>query len=140
MVPRVLAQVSPPPPPSEVKYRMFCPMGTKICHVIPVDYLGSKAQYIVKYDVVDNTVVAEFHALFLLAIVSGFYAECPHKNMYVTGSLWTKSKFLGLSLGVHFIGNGEGAWEIPCQCDDPVLLCHIFCVFLYSQSTSAGLR
>ena len=45
--------------------------------------------------------------------VSGFYAECPHKNMYVTGSLWTKSKFLGLSLGVHNVGTGE--WAIPSR-------------------------
>ena len=37
--------------------------------------------------------------------VSGFYAECPSKRMYVNGSFWTKSKFLGLSLGVNFIGS-----------------------------------
>lgn len=36
--------------------------------------------------------------------VSGFYAECPTKRMYTTGSIYTKSKFLGLSLGVHNIG------------------------------------
>ncbi len=36
--------------------------------------------------------------------VSGFYAECASKNMYVNGHLWTRSKFLGLSLGVHNIG------------------------------------
>ena len=41
--------------------------------------------------------------------VSGFYAECPSKNMYVSGSIWTKSKFLGLSLGVHNIGSGKTA-------------------------------
>lgn len=27
--------------------------------------------------------------------------------MYVTGYAWTKSRFLGLSLGVHFIGKGQ---------------------------------
>lgn len=37
--------------------------------------------------------------------VSGFYAECPSKRMFVNGSFWTKSKFLGLSLGVNFIGS-----------------------------------
>ena len=36
--------------------------------------------------------------------VTGFYAECPSKRMYVSGSIYTKSKFLGLSLGVHLIG------------------------------------
>ena len=61
-----------------------------------------------------SVVGLNFILLCLLASVSGFYAECPHKNMYVTGSLWTKSKFLGLSLGVHNIGSGELAWAIPC--------------------------
>ena len=42
-----------------------------------------------------------------LIIVSGFYAECPSKNMYVNASVYTKSKFLGLSLGVHNIGSGQ---------------------------------
>ena len=42
-----------------------------------------------------------------IVIVSGFYAECPSKNMYVSGSIWTKSKFLGLSLGVHNVGSGK---------------------------------
>ncbi|CAI8010194.1 Oxysterol-binding protein-related protein 9 [Geodia barretti] len=37
--------------------------------------------------------------------VSGFYAECIPKRMYVNGSIYTKSKFLGLSLGVHHIGS-----------------------------------
>ena len=41
--------------------------------------------------------------------VSAFYAECPTKNMYVTASIWTKSKFLGLSLGVHNIGSGTSS-------------------------------
>ncbi len=38
--------------------------------------------------------------------VSGFYAECASRNMYLSGHLWTRSKFLGLSLGVHNIGTG----------------------------------
>ena len=52
------------------------------------------------------------HALFTCipapsVTVSGFYAECLPKRMYVNGSIYTKSKFLGLSLGVHNIGSGE---------------------------------
>ncbi len=39
--------------------------------------------------------------------VSAFYAEVPTKNMYVTGWIHAKSKFLGLSLGVHQIGLGQ---------------------------------
>jgi hypothetical protein len=33
--------------------------------------------------------------------VSAFYAECVPKRMYVTGSIHTKIKFLGLSVGVY---------------------------------------
>ncbi|XP_003390235.1 PREDICTED: oxysterol-binding protein-related protein 9-like [Amphimedon queenslandica] len=36
--------------------------------------------------------------------ISAFYAECPSKRMFATGSIYTKSKFLGLSLAVHNIG------------------------------------
>lgn len=39
--------------------------------------------------------------------VSAFYAECPSKRMYATGSIYTKSKFLGLSLAVHNIGKSK---------------------------------
>ena len=38
------------------------------------------------------------------SVVSGFYAECPGKKMYCNGYIYTKSRFLGLSLGVHNIG------------------------------------
>lgn len=40
-------------------------------------------------------------------IVSAFYAEYPKNRIYVSGSVYTKSRFLGLSLGVHNIGKGE---------------------------------
>jgi len=40
----------------------------------------------------------------VLLLVSGFYAECPCKKMYCNGYIYTKSRFLGLSLGVHNIG------------------------------------
>uniref|UniRef100_A0A915KGJ6 Oxysterol-binding protein n=1 Tax=Romanomermis culicivorax TaxID=13658 RepID=A0A915KGJ6_ROMCU len=36
--------------------------------------------------------------------VSAFYAEHPIKNVYVNGHIWTKSKFLGLSIAVHNVG------------------------------------
>ena len=39
--------------------------------------------------------------------VSGFYAECLTKRMCLTAYIWTKSRFLGLSLGVHHIGKGQ---------------------------------
>lgn len=36
--------------------------------------------------------------------VSAFYAECYNKRISINGYIWTKSKFLGLSVGVHMIG------------------------------------
>lgn len=36
--------------------------------------------------------------------VSAFYAEHPSKNVYLNGHIWTKSKFLGLSIAVHNVG------------------------------------
>ncbi|KAL5007603.1 hypothetical protein ScPMuIL_016409 [Solemya velum] len=36
--------------------------------------------------------------------VSAFYFECPAKQMSVNASMWTKSKFMGLSIGVQFVG------------------------------------
>ena len=39
--------------------------------------------------------------------VSGFYAECPSKNICFNASIWTKSKFYGMSIGVANYGEGE---------------------------------
>ena len=36
--------------------------------------------------------------------VSAFYAENYGKRVSLDGYIWTKSKFLGLSIGVHMIG------------------------------------
>lgn len=38
--------------------------------------------------------------------VSAFYAECVSKRISFGGFVYTKSKFLGLSVGVHNIGHG----------------------------------
>lgn len=37
--------------------------------------------------------------------IASFYAECPAKHVQIDGCLWTKSRFLGLSVGVHMVGN-----------------------------------
>ncbi|CAF0754488.1 unnamed protein product [Adineta ricciae] len=37
--------------------------------------------------------------------IAAFYAECPSKHIQIDGCLWTKSKFLGLSVAVHMIGD-----------------------------------
>ncbi|XP_076340072.1 oxysterol-binding protein-related protein 11-like isoform X2 [Tachypleus tridentatus] len=36
--------------------------------------------------------------------VSAFYVECPEKRIYMNGHVWTKSKFLGMSIGVNMVG------------------------------------
>lgn len=38
--------------------------------------------------------------------VSGFYAECQERRMCVNTHVWTKSKFMGMSIGVSMIGEG----------------------------------
>lgn len=39
--------------------------------------------------------------------ISAFYAEHPEKQIQCTGFIYTKSAFLGLSIGVHNIGKGS---------------------------------
>ena len=39
--------------------------------------------------------------------ISAFYAECAEKNVCFNAHIWTKSKFLGLSVGVHNVGTGN---------------------------------
>uniref|UniRef100_V9KMA5 Oxysterol-binding protein n=1 Tax=Callorhinchus milii TaxID=7868 RepID=V9KMA5_CALMI len=38
--------------------------------------------------------------------ISAFYAECFAKRIQFNAHIWTKSKFLGMSIGVHNIGQG----------------------------------
>ncbi|XP_069472738.1 oxysterol-binding protein-related protein 11 [Ambystoma mexicanum] len=55
--------------------------------------------------------------------VSGFYAECLERKMCVNAHVWTKSKFMGMSIGVTMIGEGllcllehgeEYTFSLPC--------------------------
>ena len=39
--------------------------------------------------------------------VSAFYAEHYNKQMSINAHIWTKSKFLGLSIGVENVGQGK---------------------------------
>lgn len=48
--------------------------------------------------------------------VSGFYAECPEKRMCVNTHVWTKSKFMGMSIGVSMIGEGQKTSLTLCAC------------------------
>ncbi|KAB5586380.1 hypothetical protein PHYPO_G00000920 [Pangasianodon hypophthalmus] len=38
--------------------------------------------------------------------VSGFYCECKERGMCVNAHVWTKSKFMGMSVGVSMVGEG----------------------------------
>ncbi|XP_047461411.1 oxysterol-binding protein-related protein 10 [Mugil cephalus] len=55
--------------------------------------------------------------------VSGFYCECREKRMCVNAHVWTKSKFMGMSIGVSMLGEGvlcllehdeEYVFTLPC--------------------------
>jgi len=44
--------------------------------------------------------------LFWYISVSAFYAEHKTKKVTLCANVWTKSKFLGLSVAVHHVGQG----------------------------------
>ncbi|XP_038132951.1 oxysterol-binding protein-related protein 10 isoform X2 [Cyprinodon tularosa] len=55
--------------------------------------------------------------------VSGFYCECRERQMCVNAHVWTKSKFMGMSVGVSMVGEGvlcllehdeEYIFTLPC--------------------------
>ncbi|KAM4631151.1 oxysterol-binding protein-related protein 10 isoform 2-T2 [Polymixia lowei] len=55
--------------------------------------------------------------------VSGFYCECSERSMCVNAHVWTKSKFMGMSIGVSMVGEGvlcllehdeEYVFTLPC--------------------------
>lgn len=51
--------------------------------------------------------------------VSGFYCECRERKMCVNAHVWTKSKFMGMSIGVSMVGEGElipqHDSQVPCH-------------------------
>lgn len=49
----------------------------------------------------------ELTVLLPFLVVSAFYAECLSKKIQFNAHIWTKSKFLGMSIGVHNIGQGK---------------------------------
>jgi hypothetical protein len=83
--------------------------------------------------------------------VSAFYAEHRNNKISVDGYIWTKSKFLGLSIGVHMIGqavislldydeeyvvtfpNGYGRYACLCFLRRPVSYCKTFYLELLRQ-------
>lgn len=44
-------------------------------------------------------------------LVSAFYAEHVSKKISFNAHVWTKSKFLGISIGVHNIGKGKQTFK-----------------------------
>ncbi|XP_018610318.1 oxysterol-binding protein-related protein 10 [Scleropages formosus] len=38
--------------------------------------------------------------------ISGFYCECQERHMCINAHVWTKSKFMGMSIGVSMVGEG----------------------------------
>lgn len=39
--------------------------------------------------------------------VSAFYAECEQRGISMTSHIWTRSKFMNMSIGVNNIGEGQ---------------------------------
>ncbi len=64
-----------------------------------------------------------------LLSVSAFYAECHEKRICFNSYIWTKSKFLGLSIGVNMVGQGD-----YCKCyfklKGPKNMPYVFSFFL----------
>lgn len=48
--------------------------------------------------------------------VSGFYCECRERRMCVNAHVWTKSKFMGMSIGVSMVGEGKAAQFLKKLC------------------------
>ncbi|XP_063069509.1 oxysterol-binding protein-related protein 11 [Engraulis encrasicolus] len=83
---------SPPPPPPESSSSSSSRAGTP-----PSSSSGGDDSYLLRF-------VAE--QVSHHPPVSGFYAECPEKNICVNTHVWTKSKFMGMSIGVSMVGEG----------------------------------
>ncbi len=47
--------------------------------------------------------------------VSGFYCECAERGMCVNTHIWTKSKFIGMSVGVSMVGEGGSVFTRRLQ-------------------------
>lgn len=58
--------------------------------------------------------------------VSGFYCECRERRMCVNAHVWTKSKFMGMSVGVSMVGEGE----LVLHDTSALLLCGALLCFL----------
>ena len=56
-----------------------------------------------------STVVGKLTFRAVYFAVSAFYFESPEKQMCMNGSIWTRSKFMGMSIGVAMIGKGESS-------------------------------
>ena len=54
--------------------------------------------------------------------MSAFYAECPDKRICANYSVWTKSKFLGISVGVDMVGVGKSSLIVLSRILDAVKL------------------
>ena len=45
--------------------------------------------------------------MYLFISVSAFYFESPEKQIRMNASIWTKSKFMGMSIGVQMVGKSK---------------------------------
>ena len=66
--------------------------------------------------------------------VSGFYCECRERNMCVNAHVWTKSKFMGMSIGVSMVGEGRPASHNLFYVYCFLSVCLSFCLWLWRES------
>lgn len=85
--------------------------------------------------------------MFFFFLVSAFYFECPEKQMCMNASIYTKSRFYGMSIGVNLIGKGIGPtiYAIFLGCHLLLLFCpleafSVICFCPSSQPAIVGAR
>ena len=78
--------------------------------------------------------------MFFFFLVSAFYFECPEKQMCMNASIYTKSRFYGMSIGVNLIGKGIGsaiAVILLIYIINAIFLgCHLLLLFYPSEALS----
>ena len=71
--------------------------------------------------------------MFFFFLVSAFYFECPEKQMCMNASIYTKSRFYGMSIGVNLIGKGIGR-----TINAIFLGCHLLLLFVRQKHSPSS--
>lgn len=72
-----------------------------------VTFILQIAKFVALVDQLFNYCLFTVRLIKTFFLVSAFYFECPEKDIYMNASIWTKSKFMGMSIGVVMVGKSE---------------------------------